>query len=132
MSCSSKRKMAAGSCISTFVSSTYRRRCASPAGSVAEGFEDFLGMACNLHLAPFVAQNTGTVDQERAAFDTHVLAAVQAFLADDVEEPAELLLHITQQMEGQGFLVAKFVVGLEAVAGYAQHHGSGAPELRMQ
>src|SRR5690242_2579676 len=105
MSCSSKRNIAAGSCISTFVSSTYSRRCAPPAwpssvsAGFAEGFEDFLGMTCNLYLAPLAAQNTRTIDQERAAFDPHELAAVQGFFTDHIEQPAQLFVGIAQQME---------------------------------
>src|SRR5690606_12187698 len=113
MSCSSKRKMAAGSCINAFVSSTYTRLSGACSVEVEEGVEDFLGMACNLHLAPFAAQYTITIDQERAAVDAHVLAAVQALLADHVELPAQLLFRIAEQVKGQRLLVAEFLVRLQ-------------------
>src|SRR5689334_19920246 len=108
------------------------RRSAPESVEFADGFEDFLGMTCNLHLAPLAAQNTGTVDQESAALDSHVLAAVKALLADHVEELAELFVAVAEQVKGQGFLVAKLVVGFQRIARYADHHRAGAAELVVQ
>src|SRR5690606_41428555 len=89
-------------------------------------------MAGNLHLAPFVAQYTIMIDQERAALDAHVLATVQALLADHVEIPAQLLVGIAEQVKGQFLLLAELRMRLQVVTRHAQHDRIGAPEARMQ
>src|SRR5579863_318982 len=78
-SCSSKRKMAVGSCISTLVSRMNRRLPVrdlplisrdSPEAAVGPGsetlrcFKDFLRVTGNLHLAPLLPQPAGAVQQE--------------------------------------------------------------------
>ena len=91
MSCSSKRNTAAGSCISTFVSSTNTRRAARSFGRLP-----CLLQRCGVRvraprralpahgpppdLAPFVPQTPRGVDQERAALDAHELASVHVLL----------------------------------------------------
>src|SRR6185503_17379923 len=108
MSCSSKRKIAVGSCINTLVSSTkIRRWCrsrevvrprlvsgSSPLGMTLERlrcFEHCVRVAGDFHLAPLLPQHAAAVDQERAALDSHVLATVHALLLPDVEQLAHLL-----------------------------------------
>src|SRR5580658_898917 len=130
-SCSSKRKIAVGSCISTLVSSTNRRRPArdlpftsraSPEAAVGPGSETLrcfkycLRVTGYLHLAPLLLQATAAVQQEGAALDSQILSAVQAFLFDDIEQFADLLLRVGQQREGQGFLGGELVVRGERVA----------------
>src|SRR5262245_32923172 len=90
MSCSSKRKIAVGSCMSTFVSSTKRRRptagltCeltrVAPAGEGSERlrrFKNFLHVARDLHSAPFLAEHPIRIDEERAWVYSNVLDAVE-------------------------------------------------------
>ena len=105
MSCSSKRKIAVGSCISTFVSSTNRRRVRRGLDSLAASLRawrrpvrdqrDFAASSTSstwpgtLHAAPFPAQHALGVDEESAAIDSHVLAAVQALFLDHVEQLAD-------------------------------------------
>src|ERR1700744_5134914 len=117
MSCSSKRNIEVGSCISTLVSRTNRRRMARPAPAVpvteapgASGgccserlrrFKYFLHVSVYLHLAPFAPQYTRRVDEERAALDSHVLAPVHGLFLDHIKQPADLLVGIGQQRIGQ-------------------------------
>src|SRR5580658_9947565 len=115
MSCSSKRNIEVGSCISTLVSSTKRRRAAlsAPAGCRSERlrrFKYFLHVSVDLHLAPFAAQDACGVEQEGAAFDTHVFASIQGFFLDHIKLPADLLSGIGQQRVGQLFLQAELLV----------------------
>src|SRR5579863_1870638 len=78
-SCSSKRKIAVGSCISTLVSSTNNRRpvrdrslaCRdSPEAAIGPGsatprcFKDFLHVTGHLHVAPLALQASGAIQQE--------------------------------------------------------------------
>src|SRR5512145_2436558 len=115
MSCSSKRKIAVGSCINTLVSSTKMRRCwrprevvrprrvsgSSPLGMTSErlrGREHFVRVAGDFHFAPLLPQHAAAVDQERAALDAHVLATVHALLLPHVEQLAHLLVLVRQQL----------------------------------
>src|SRR5262249_41128835 len=114
-SCSSKRKIEVGSCISTLVSSTNSRRPArdrpftsadSPEAAVGPGsltlrcFKDFLRVTRNLYLAPLPLQAPGAIQQKSAALHPQVFSAVKAFLLDDVEQLADLLLGVGEQGEG--------------------------------
>src|ERR1700733_3407788 len=117
MSCSSKRNIEVGSCISTLVSRTKRRRVARPAPAVpvmdvpeASGgccserlrrFKYFLHVSVHFHLAPFAPQDARGIDQERAAFDAHVLAPVQGLFLDHAKQPTSLLVGVGQQWVGQ-------------------------------
>jgi len=47
--------------------------------------QHFINMALDLYLAPFSSQFAAAVDQERAAFDAHDLAAVHVLFLDDIE-----------------------------------------------
>src|SRR5262249_12558706 len=93
-SCSSKRKIDVGSCISTLVSSTNSRRPLrdrpftsrdSPEAAVGPGsltlrcFKDCLRMTWDLHIAPLLLQTAGAVQQERTALYPEILSAVQTF-----------------------------------------------------
>src|SRR5262245_38281414 len=133
MSCSSNRKIAVGSCISTLVSSTNSRRVAGtrvllrisapavpgPGSERLRRFKHFLRVPVHLHLAPLVPQHSCRIEQERTAFDPQILAAVQALFLDDIEQFAELLVLVGQQLEWQPLFVAELVVRAEAVARYA-------------
>src|SRR5690606_38945610 len=139
MSCSSNRKMAVGSCISTLVSSTNRRRwlwatgfgaapalaAAGPGSERLRRFKHFLRVPVHFHLAPLAPQDALGVDEERAAFDTHELAPVETLLADDVEQAAELAVFVRQELEGQPFLRLEFLVRGETVARDADHPYTG-------
>src|SRR5690606_24598906 len=79
-SCSSKRNSAVGSCISTLVSSKYRRLpgrgyLAMPALLTPNRGEHFSRMVGDLDPAPFAAQHAVAVDQEGTALDTEHFAA---------------------------------------------------------
>src|SRR5262252_9077563 len=124
-SCSSKRKMAVGSCISTLVSSTNRRRPLrdlpftsrdSPEAAVGPGsltlrcFKDFLRVTRNSYLASLPLQAPRSIAQKGAALYPQVFSAVKAFLLDDVEQLADPLFGIGKQWEGQGFFAGEFLV----------------------
>src|SRR5581483_3931686 len=116
MSCSSNRKIAVGSCISTFVSSTNSRRpsrglafmsrvslevaAPGPGSERLRRFKHFLRVARDFHLAPLVSQYALAVQQKGAALNSQKLPAVQALLLDDVEELTNLLVRVTQQRKG--------------------------------
>src|ERR1700722_17108267 len=96
MSCSSKRKIAVGSCMSTLVSSTYSRRVAMLAAFTSQRlrrFEHFQCVTLDLDAAPLPAQHALGVDQT-----------------------AHLLVGVGQQGERITHLVAEFLVRVEAVA----------------
>src|SRR5277367_2287864 len=113
MSCSSNRKMAVGSCISTFVSSTNRRRpsrdltfmsrgslegvAPEPGSERLRRFKYFLRVTRDFHLAPLVSQHAFAVEQEGAALDAEILPAVQALFLDDVKELTNLFVRVAQQ-----------------------------------
>src|SRR5580658_1700911 len=115
-SCSSKRKMAVGSCMSTLVSSMNRRLPVrdrpfisrdSPEAAVGPGsetlrcFKHFLRVTGDLHLAPFLPHPSGAIQQEGATFHPQVLSAVQAFLFDDIKEFADFFVRVGEQRKGQ-------------------------------
>src|SRR5579872_2219063 len=131
--------------MSTLVSSTNRRRSprafafSSPAAAEAgpgserlRRFKHFLRVAGDLHLAPFVPQNTGAVQQESAALDPEVLPAVQTLFVDDIECLAELFVLIGEQRKRQLLLVSEAIVGADAVARDAHHHGACLAECSVQ
>src|SRR5688572_15115235 len=149
MSCSSKRKIAVGSCINTLVSSTKMRRClrsrdvvrprrvsgSSPLGMTSErlrGCEYFVRVARHFHLAPLLPQHSAAVDQERAALDTHVLAAVHALLLPDSEQLAHFLVLVGEQVEREFHLVLELLVRRDAVGRNAEHHCAGFLERAVQ
>src|SRR6516164_861087 len=123
-SCSSKRKIDVGSCISTLVSSTNSRRPArdrtfnsrdSPEPAVGPGsltlrcFKDFLRVTRNLYLAPLPLQAPRAIQQESAALYPQVFSAVKAFLPDDIEQLADLLIGVGEQGEGKSLPDREFL-----------------------
>src|SRR5690606_2666949 len=163
-SCSSKRKIAVGSCISTFVSSTKMRRCvrsreararlgsgALPLGiSVAadgeskeseESFtclqfghcgEHFVGVPGYLYLAPFAPQDAPLVDEERAAFDAHVLAPVHALFLVHVDQLADAEILVREQVEREAHLRLELLVRRHAGRRHAENDRTGLLEGRIQ
>src|SRR5581483_2456365 len=137
--------MEVGSCMSTLVSSTNRRRSprafalgspavaeAGPGSERLRRFKYFLRVAGNLHLAPFAPQDPGTVQQKSAALDPEILPAVQALFVNDIECLAERFLLIGEQRKGQLLLVGEAIVGADAVARDADDHGAGLAECGVQ
>src|ERR1700734_1938213 len=139
--------MAVGSCINTLVSSMKRRRpsrglargstrsacaLAGPGSERLRCFKHFLRVPRNLDFAPLSPQHPFGVDQERAAVDAEILPTVEAFLPDDIEELADLLLLVRQQRERQRFLGLEFLVAGDAVAGDADDLRAGLAEGGMQ
>src|SRR5579871_742682 len=122
-SCSSKRKIAVGSCIRTFVSSTKierRARVARVIGSRSPsqgpgGGENLVGVSRDLDLAPLGAQHAAGVDQERAALNAHVLAAVHALFLVDLEQLADRAIGVGQQFERKPILRLELFVRGDAV-----------------
>src|SRR6185312_8444971 len=114
--------MAVGSCINTLVSSTNRRRpsrgrarvsacaLAGPGSERLRCFKHFLRVSRNLHLAPFLPQHAFGVEEEGAALDAEILAAIEALLPDDIEQLAGLLLLVREQEEGQRLLDLEFLM----------------------
>src|SRR5215469_4015154 len=133
-SCSSKRKIAVGSCINTLVSSTNRRRPprgrpfaarASPEAAVGPGseiprcFKHCLRVTWDLYLAPLLPERTRGIQQEGAAFHPEVLSAVHAFRFYDVEQPADALIGVGEQRERQRLALRELAVRGDSVARYA-------------
>src|SRR5690606_36738304 len=65
------------------------------------GLQHRLHMARHLHAAPFAAQHAVLVDQEGAAVHAHVFPAVELLQLDHVEQLAQLLLLVGDQLEGK-------------------------------
>src|SRR6188768_3507430 len=89
-------------------------------------------MARDPHLAPLARQLAGSIEEKRAAFDTHELSSVQGFFPDHVEQTAHLFVFIRQQLEGKLFLRAELRMALAAVLRDAEHRGAGALEGAVQ
>src|ERR1700733_15357007 len=129
-SCSSKRKIAVGSCISTLVSSTKSRRricgdasrvislpaAAGPGSERLRRFKYFLRVARHLHFAPLALQHSVAIEQEGAAHDAHELAPVHALLVQHVKELRDLRVLIRQELKGQFVTHFELLVRGEAVA----------------
>uniref|UniRef100_A0A1I8AEP5 AI-2E family transporter n=1 Tax=Steinernema glaseri TaxID=37863 RepID=A0A1I8AEP5_9BILA len=61
-------------------------------------------MPGHLHAAPFLAQHTLAVDQERAAVHPHVFLAVQLLELDHVEQLAQGFVLVADQLEREALL----------------------------
>src|SRR5688500_7481954 len=114
-SCSSKRKIAVGSCMSTFVSITKRRRwvagratarsspaevpTALPESERLRRFKYFLRVTVHFHFPPLAPQHSAAVDEKRAAHDAEHFATIHVLFVYDVEQPAQILFLIGQELE---------------------------------
>src|SRR3546814_12009101 len=94
--------------------------------------QHFGGVVFHLHAAPFTLQYTLVVEQERAALDAQILAAVQAFFLDDFEGLAHRFVAVRQQHERKFMLGDEVVVRLHAVARHAENIGAGFLDLRSE
>src|SRR5688572_12560092 len=99
---------------------------------LARRFEYFLCVPEHFHLAPLSAQHAVGIDEESAAFDTQIFSAVKALFPDDIEELAELLLLIGQQLERQLLLGLEFLMRRYAVARYTNYLCLSLAKRRMQ
>src|SRR5215510_7609502 len=121
MSCSSKRNTAAGSCISTLVSSTNARRAPltgrffSIGSGFSRGFEHLGRVPLDPHLAPLAAQRARGIDQEGAALDAHHLAAVHVLLLPDAELRGDRVVLVGPELEGELHLILELTVRLQRV-----------------
>src|SRR5262247_1927262 len=110
MSCSSKRNTAAGSCISTLVSSTNARRAPfagrffSIGSDFSRGFEHLGRVPLDPHLAPLAAQGARGVDQEGAPLDSHHPAAVHVLLPPDAETRGDRVVRVGAELEREPHL----------------------------
>src|SRR6185437_5104920 len=84
-----------------------------------------------LDLAPFASQDTGAVQQERAALDPEVVPAVQALFLNDIEQSAERLLLVGEQREWQLLLLREAIVRADTVTRDAHHHDARLAEGRV-
>src|SRR5687768_1378005 len=133
MSCSSKRNTAAGSCISTFVSSTNARRAPLAgrffiASELPGRGQNFPGVPLDADLAPFAADRALRVDQERAALDAHHLAPVHVLLPPCSEQRGDRVVLVRAELERELHLVLELAVRLESVRRNAEYPRAGAPE----
>src|SRR5512146_1118358 len=115
-------------------SETGPRACAwaGPGSERLRCFKHFLRVPRNLHLTPFPPQHPFGVDEKGAALDAEILPAIEAFLADDLEQLANLFLLIRQQSEGQRLLGLEFLVACDAVARDADDLHAGLAEGHVQ
>src|SRR5215207_3842053 len=88
-------------------------------------FQDFRDVAWHLYLAPGTAHGAVLVDQEGAAVDAHVFAAVHAFLDPDAVILGHLALGIRGEDERQAVLLLELVVRGDRVARDADHDRAG-------
>ena len=73
-------------------------------------------MSLDPDFAPFPAQDTLVVNQERASDDPPEFASVHNFLMQDVKCLASMLIDIREQLEREMKLVLEFFVGGKGVA----------------
>ena len=96
------------------------------------GAQYLLSMAFDLDVAPLGTQFAIGCNQESAANDTHEFAAIERFLTDHIEFPAQLLVRIGDQVERELLLGFEFLVRGQAITRNAQHDGLLAAEFRVQ
>src|SRR4030095_6319810 len=105
MSCSAKPSTAAGSCISTLVSSTNARRAPfagrffSIGSEFSRSFEHLGRVPLDPDLAPLAAHRAPGVDQEGAALDAHHLASVHVLLPPDAELRGDRVVLVGAELE---------------------------------
>ena len=85
-------------------------------------------MTWNLHAAPFAAQDPVAVNKEGAPVDAQVLLSIEFLQLDDVEQLAELLVLVADQLEWEALLGAEILMGFQAVARYPENQGVGCQE----
>jgi len=77
-------------------------------------------MSRDFYLAPFFAQHTFLIDQERTADNAHELAAIHRLFVNYIKQPAQRFIAIGQQVEGKFLFGAKILVAADAVPGNPQ------------
>src|SRR5438067_7196326 len=82
-------------------------------------------MPGHLDLVPDVAHDAVLVDQEGAAVDAHIFAAVHALLDPDAVFLAHLAVRVGGKDERQLVLLLEFVMRDDRVARHADHCGAG-------
>ena len=87
--------------------------------------------AGHLHAAPFLTQYAVAVDEKGAAVHAEILLAVEFLQLDHIEQLAELLVLVADQLEGKALLGAKVLVGFQAVARDAKDQGVGREKRLM-
>ena len=95
------------------------------------GLEHGLDMTGHLHAAPFLTQYAVAVDEKGAAVHAEILLAVEFLQLDHIEQLAELLVLVADQLEGKALLGAKVLVGFQAVARDAKDQGVGREKRLM-
>src|SRR5688572_14930698 len=138
MSCSSKRKTAAGSCMSTLVSSTNARRApfAGRFFDIGSEFprrgENFGGMSRHAHLAPLAAERATGIDEESASLYAHHLLSVHVLLLPHPKQHGDRMILVRTELERELHLVPEAAVGLERVRRDAEDPGARAPECACE
>src|SRR5690625_5892804 len=84
------------------------------------------------NLAPFLAQDAVGIDQEGAALYAEHLATVHVLFLDDVEQLADLLIGIRQELERQLVLLLDTSLRTQCIARDADDQGVGGGELGRQ
>src|SRR5690606_29541989 len=98
-----------------------------------ERVEHGLGVAGDLDPAPLPVDAAVRVDQEGAALDAHVAAAVEDLLADHAEGDAECLVAVAGELERELVPGAEVGEALHRVARDAQHRSEEhTSELRSR
>ena len=86
-------------------------------------------MARHFHAAPLLAQHALFVDQEGAAVNAEVFLAVELFQLDHVEQLAQGLVLVRDQLEREGLLALEVFMGLQAVTRDAKDQRIGGLEV---
>ena len=86
-------------------------------------------MPLDFHLAPLLIESTVAVDQKGAALDAAYLLAIHILHLDDIEEIAQLLTDVRDQLKWELLLCLEILLSLEAVPGCAQNDAGLAAEL---
>src|ERR1700731_3163874 len=88
-------------------------------------FQYFGDMAGHLDLVPDAAYHAILVDQEGAAVDAHVFAAIHALFDPDAVALGYLAVRVGSEDEGQRVLLLELVVRGDRVARYADNDRAG-------
>ncbi len=89
-------------------------------------------MLFDFDLAPFGAQLPRLVNQESASLNAHEFAPVETLFLDDIKISAQLFVRIGQKIELKSEFGPEFLVGCQAISGYAQYDSILPPEFGVQ
>src|SRR5678815_2460255 len=89
-------------------------------------------MARDLDRTPGFDDTAGRIDQEGAALDPDVLAAIEFLRLDHAEGIAQRFVGVADELEPETLFRTEILMGLERVTRYAEYVRTELAELRQQ